>query len=151
MIWEPKWLKEFKNQVESLRKISGDSWYKDLQDNLGRLKETGRGNCVAWSLLMKDIALKFKLTVYLIILSSPETTTERHQVSVIVDIEGTTYLQSCIYIGRQSVVIKGRTSKKRLLELLLECCRACEWHCESIEISRLEKFCNGKKNILVQD
>ncbi len=144
----PRWLLEFKKQVRELRKKSNECWYKSLQDNLLQLKETGRGNCVAWSLLLLEITLRYKLTSYLIILSSTKDRA-RHQVSVVVESDGSTYLQSCISITRQEVKIIQPLNKQELLEKLTTCARGAGWHKDSISIDTLEKFKNGKKIVLL--
>jgi hypothetical protein len=147
---KPRWYLEFKKCVNELKKKSNNQWYKSLQDNLEVLRETGSGNCVAWSLLMKEIALKFNLTIYLIILNSPKSI-ERHQVSVVVEKDGSTYLQSCLSLTKQKVRIVEPIKKKELLEKLTECSRSAEWQSDTIVIDRLERFRKGRKALLVRD
>ncbi len=147
---KPAWLLEFRKQVKELRKKSNDCWYETTQDNLLRLKETGRGNCVAWSLLLSEIIIKFNLTFYLMILSNARDRV-RHQISVIVEPDGGTYLQSCISVTRQKVEITKPLSKQELLEKLTICAENAGWRKSNIAIDRIEKFKNGKKIVLLHD
>ena len=57
------WACEFRRQVKKLKRKSGEKWYNRSQPHIGELQKTGRGNCVAWSLLAKKIAIGMGLQV----------------------------------------------------------------------------------------
>ncbi len=95
----PLWVLEFKKKVRELKKIAGDKdWYEFSQPVLTRLKKTGRGNCVAWAKLMKEIALASDLIVIIYVIIEDQYERESgefpHKICILIDKDNVVWYQS---------------------------------------------------------
>ncbi|MBI3633598.1 MAG: hypothetical protein HY226_04890 [Candidatus Vogelbacteria bacterium] len=116
----PFWIEKFESTVRNLRRLSGNKWYKHPQPSLSTLKRTGRGNCVAWSKLMSEIAVHANLTVILLIIGERYESKSKelpHQICVIVDREKNVWIQSNIWCTKYKK-LRLPLTKKRLKRLL---------------------------------
>ena len=96
----PRWILKFEKEVSKLRKISKNKWYLHPQPSLVALKRTGRGNCVAWSKLMTEIAIKHNLLVIQLVIGEQrekKNSKFRHQITVVIERDRTVWLQSNIW------------------------------------------------------
>ena len=94
----PDWALKFQYKVIQLEIIAGpNNWYKHPQPYLSVLKRTGRGNCVAWSKLVREIALKAGLIPVLIVIGGliEDPDDSWHQFCVIIDNDNTIWYQNC--------------------------------------------------------
>ena len=113
----PLWVKSFRNAVKKLKSLAGrKDWYDLNQPNLRELKNTGRGNCVAWSELMAEIALIENLVTIIVTIADVDEDKSgemRHQICVIIDKDNTVWYQGNIWLHRIKK-IKGLLTKKKV-------------------------------------
>ncbi len=100
----PFWVQEFKKRVKDLRKLAGDKdWFLDFQNSIKRLKETGQGNCIAWSKLMVEITTKSDLVTILVVIrdrNEEKSGEYRHQICVVVGKDNTVWYQSNLWLRK---------------------------------------------------
>lgn len=138
------WFRLFKSKVrESTTKSNGHP-YKREQPDLKELKRTGRGNCVAWSLLMKEIANQFGLTIFLLVIRKAKTD-KRHQMSVVIEPHGTMHIQSCTSIRKLWIVIDGQEDRETLIQKLTVCAEQYGWGKDTI-VEDITRVRNGRSS-----
>jgi len=115
---DPPWVKKFRQSVERMEELAGKgNWYDFNQPYLSQLKKTGRGNCVAWSKLMIEIATDAGLETIVVVFEDARTkwgSDWPHQICVIVDKDNDVWCQDNIRVYRLKR-IRGRLSRKKIV------------------------------------
>lgn len=146
-----RWAEEFKRQVKRLKEKSRGNWYKYPQPSLRKLKKTGQGDCVAWSKLSREIATKFGLTVFLIVIMHRRDKYgqwSRHQISRVFEKDRMVWNQSNIWLGpSMQVRTSTRLSMANMLRVIRTSLResARKWHWKSTPFIDDLWYCRGKK------
>lgn len=115
------WPLEFQNQIVRLIVVAnGKDWYSGSQPSLLKLKRTGRGNCVAWSKLIIEIATSYGLQTIEINIadrSEKKSKMDRHMFCIIIDTDQTIWYQSCRDLTK-FIKFRGKLSNKKRLAIV---------------------------------
>ncbi|MBI5139977.1 MAG: hypothetical protein HZA94_00830 [Candidatus Vogelbacteria bacterium] len=125
------WADEFMKQVKRLKQKSGGNWYKHPQPSLKELKRTGQGNCVAWTKLAKEIALKMGLEFFIVSIrykGDHKTWWSLHQIGYVFDRDGSVWSLSNIWIKRTRKFRKAaKVSMTDMIETIRRSLRNSRW------------------------
>ena len=90
----PPWISHFRALVRMAGHVSKEPYQKG-QEALLLLMESGRGNCIAWSKLFRDVLSFYQVQeAYHMIFCLPRGKTVGHQITIVYNKDGTVWCQS---------------------------------------------------------